>query len=78
MIYQKVTILVSIPCFIVVVFSFIPLVFPGLFIENTVSPQVRDVNYFEFGSWSIPLLLTNLIFFSFYFANKLKTSFYYQ
>ncbi|QDI88861.1 hypothetical protein Nisw_04670 [Candidatus Nitrosopumilus sp. SW] len=72
MTYQKATILISIPCFAVVAFSFIPLIFPALLIENTVLLQVRDVNYFEIGAWTIPLLLTNLIFFSLYFANKAK------
>jgi len=59
-------------CITLCLISVIPFVFPTLIIESTIDLPRYDVNYFELGNWGIPLIIFNLIFFSFLILYKLK------
>lgn len=73
-----------IPSFILFLISFVPLLFPRLFIESFLGFQ-RDVDVFETGVWTIPLVIANasfLLLVGLHKFNKLPsykiTSFFYN
>lgn len=73
---QKVSKLIVIPSFIIFLVSFVPLIFPRLFVESILGFQ-RNVEFFETGVWTIPLIVVNLLFLlclGLYKFNKLPIS----
>ena len=66
--------IIFLSCLIIIVISFSSLIFPALLIEISNDIIKKDVNLFEFGMWSIPLIISNSIFivgYTLYKKNKL-------
>ncbi len=67
---QQISKFIFLSCLIVVIVSFLSLIFPALLIEISNDIIERDVNLFEFGKWSVPLIVSNSIFIGGYILHK--------
>lgn len=59
-------------CLGVSLISFVSLIFPALLIESTISESNREIDLFEFGGWTIPIIFLNLCFLGFWIIHKLN------
>ena len=67
---QKLSNFIFISCLIISIISFTSLIFPPLLIEQTTTNFNTDANIFELGKWAGPIIISNIIFFGFYFFYK--------
>jgi len=67
---QQISKFIFLSCLIVVIISFLSLIFPALLIEISNDVIKRDVNLFELGKWSVPLIASNVMFIGGYILYK--------
>lgn len=70
MLQQQFSKSIFILCLSIVIISFLSLVFPALLIEITNNIVERDVNFFQHGVWTIPIVVSNIAFIVCYFLYK--------
>lgn len=67
---QQISKFIFLSCLTVVIISFSSLIFPALLIEISNDVVKKNVNLFEFGKWSVPLIVSNIIFIGGYILHK--------